>query len=51
MTTTNLALPLANWSPYLTNNFAMDGTFAYSFPVIASEPQRFFQLQMEWSGF
>jgi hypothetical protein len=46
MTTTNLALPLANWSPCLTNNFAADGTFSYSFPVNADEPQRFYQLQM-----
>jgi hypothetical protein len=46
MTTTNLALPLASWSPYLTNHFAENGTFSYSFPVNAGEPQRFFQLQM-----
>ena len=46
MTTTNLALPLANWSPVLTNNFTSDGTFSYSFPINANEPQRFFQVQM-----
>lgn len=46
MTTTNLALPLANWSSFLTNNFAPDGTFSYRFPVNANEPQRFFQVQM-----
>ena len=46
MTTTNLALPLANWSPYLTNNFATDGTFSFNFPINADEPQRFFQVQM-----
>jgi hypothetical protein len=46
MTTTNLALPLANWSPVLTNNFAPDGTFSYRFPVNANEPQRFYQLRM-----
>jgi hypothetical protein len=46
MTTTDLALPLASWTPFLTNNLAMDGTFAYCFPVNAGEQQRFFQLQM-----
>jgi len=46
MTTTNLALPLANWLPCQTNNFAPDGTFAYSFPVTANEPQRFYQVRM-----
>jgi hypothetical protein len=45
MTTTDLALPLASWTPFLTNNLAMDGTFAYCFPVNAGEQQRFFQLQ------
>ena len=46
MTTTNLALPLANWVACQTNNFAPDGTFSYSFPVNANEPQRFFQVRM-----
>jgi len=46
MTTTNLALPLTSWTPYLTNNFGTNGTFSYSFPVNANEPQRFFQSQM-----
>jgi hypothetical protein len=45
MTTTNLALPVASWTPFQTNNFATDGTFCYCFPVNGGEPQRFFQLQ------
>jgi len=46
MTSTTLAMPLADWLPCQTNNFASDGTFAYSFLVNAGESQRFFQLRM-----
>lgn len=30
LTTTNLALPLASWTPVYTNNFAPDGSFGYT---------------------
>ena len=46
MTATNVSLPLGSWVACQTNNFATNGTFSYSFPMNANEPQRFFQLQM-----
>lgn len=46
MTATNVSLPLANWSPCLTNNFATNGTFSYTFAVNTNEPQRFYQVRM-----
>lgn len=30
LTSTNLALPLANWTPVLTNTFGMDGSYSYT---------------------
>lgn len=30
LTTTNLTLPLAGWTPVFTNNFATDGSFGYT---------------------
>lgn len=46
LTATALTLPLANWTPCLTNQFATNGTFSFTMPVNAAEPQRFFQLRV-----
>jgi len=43
---TDLNLPLANWTPCLTNRFATNGTFSFSMPLNASEPQRFFHIRV-----
>ena len=46
LTATALTLPLASWTPCLTNQFATNGTFSFTMPIIAGEPQRFFQLRV-----
>ncbi len=42
LSSTNVALPLAAWSPVLTNSFAADGSFTNTLPVLSSEPRRFY---------
>jgi len=44
--TTNLALPLSEWSVVATNVFNADGTFSNSLPVDSGIPQQFYQLQI-----
>ncbi len=46
ITATALTLPLTSWTPCLTNQFAINGTFSFTMPVTAGEPQRFFQLRV-----
>jgi hypothetical protein len=41
-----LAVPLAHWTPCLTNPFAANGTFSFTIPLTAAEPQRFFKLRV-----
>ena len=43
-TTTNVALPFANWKPVLTNTFASDGSFSNSIPFTPSPAQSFYHL-------
>jgi T5SS/PEP-CTERM-associated repeat protein len=45
VTTTNLAEP--GWVSVATNNFDSTGAASFSYPVAPSEPQRFFQLQVD----
>jgi hypothetical protein len=42
LSSTNVALPLANWTPVLTNNFASDGSFTNQIPINATEAHRFY---------
>ena len=44
--TTNLGLPLSEWSVVATNVFNADGTFSNSLPVDSGNPQQFYRLQM-----
>ena len=46
LSATDPAVPMSNWTPYQTNTFATNGTFSFSFPVNAGEPQRFIRLQI-----
>jgi autotransporter-associated beta strand protein len=41
---TNLALPVAQWTPLTTNYFAFDGTTSVNATVYADPPQKFFRL-------
>ena len=43
-TTTNVALPFANWTPVLTNTFASDGSFSNTIPFAPSATQSFYHL-------
>lgn len=46
LSSTNVALPLSNWEPVVTNNFGTDGGFTNTLPVSAGEPNRFYILQL-----
>jgi PKD repeat protein len=43
---TNIALPLTNWSIVATNPFNADGTFSNQIPLIPGITQTFYRLQM-----
>ena len=45
-TSTNLALPPANWTPIVTNHFSADGHFAITNAVDPEHAQQFFLLQL-----
>lgn len=49
LTSTNLTLPVAQWTPLVTNNF--DGTGSYSFTnsgaLSSGQPQQFYRLQTQ----
>ncbi len=42
LASTNLALPLANWSALATNKFDGSGQFHYTNPVSPAKPRQFF---------
>lgn len=46
LSSTNVALPLATWSPIATNTFDANGHFSFTNSINAAEPQRFFLLQV-----
>ncbi len=41
LTSTNLATPLSNWTPVVTNFFSGDGTFDYQSPIVPGVPRQF----------
>lgn len=43
---TNLATPISNWTPLLTNQFDTNGNFNLTNPLDPSAPQSFYLLQM-----
>lgn len=47
LSSTNVALPLANWSPVVTNNLDGSGNFTGSIPVDPTIPQQYLLLQMQ----
>ena len=46
LTTTNLILPLAQWTPIATNQFTTDGNFYFTNGVNLGTPLRFYLLQV-----
>ena len=46
LTTTNAALPLAQWPVFTTNQFEPDGSFRFTNTVDPNAPQQFFRLQL-----
>lgn len=46
LTSTELSVPAENWTPCLTNQFTTNGTFSFSMPVNAGEPQRFIRMRV-----
>jgi hypothetical protein len=46
LTATNLALPLADWEPLITNRFDGSGGFAFTNAINTMAPQRFYLLQI-----
>ena len=44
--TTNLALPLTNWSVVATNPFDLNGNFSNQIPMTPGTPQVFYRLQL-----
>jgi fibronectin-binding autotransporter adhesin len=46
LASTNVALPLSNWSPILTNQFDGSGNFSFSNVINPALPQRYFMLQV-----
>jgi hypothetical protein len=45
LTSTNIALPLSNWTPVLTNPFNLDGTFDYTNPIVPGMARQFIDVQ------
>jgi hypothetical protein len=43
---TNLALPLTNWSLVATNPFDAQGNFSNQIPLVPGTPQTFYRLQL-----
>jgi autotransporter-associated beta strand protein len=46
LTSTNVAVPLINWTPIATNLFDASGNFHFTAPVDPAQPQRFFLLRL-----
>jgi hypothetical protein len=46
LSATNLALPLANWTPLQTNQFDWLGNFTFTNAIAPGVPQRFYTLRL-----
>ncbi len=46
LTSTNVATPLSNWTPVVTNAFNQDGTFDYSSPVVPGSARQFIDIKV-----
>lgn len=47
LTSTNLAAPLTNWTPLITNQFDNNGNFNFTNPMGSNTPQSFYLLQLQ----
>src|SRR6185369_2107 len=45
LSSTNLLLPLSNWTPVVTNPFNPDGTFDYTNPIVPGTPRQFIDVK------
>jgi hypothetical protein len=45
LTSTNVALPLINWTSIATNQFGPLGEFSFTNGIVAGTPQRYFRLR------
>lgn len=45
LTSTNISLPLSNWTAVVTNPFNPDGTFDYTNPIVPGTPRQFIDVQ------
>jgi hypothetical protein len=46
LASTNVALPLTNWTRILTNQFNASGNFAFTNAIASAVPRRFYILQL-----
>ena len=46
LASTNVALPMANWTRVATNQFDGSGSFTFTNSIDSSEPQKFYRLQL-----
>jgi len=47
LASTNVALPLTNWTPVLSNTFDPGGNFNFTNPANAAMPQTFYLLKLQ----
>jgi len=47
LTSSNLLLPLTNWTPIATNQFDSEGDFIFTNTAQTNAPQEFYLLQMQ----
>jgi autotransporter-associated beta strand protein len=45
LTSTNISLPLSNWTAIVTNPFNSDGTFDYTNPIVPTTPRQFIDVK------
>lgn len=45
LSSTNIATPLSNWTPIVTNPFNADGTFDYTNPILPGTPQQYLDVK------
>jgi hypothetical protein len=47
LSSTNVALPLNQWTPVVTNPFNPDGSFSWTYTIVPAETSRFYRLQLQ----
>src|SRR5262249_40315525 len=45
LTSTNLLVPLSNWTSVVTNSFNVDGTFDYTNVIVTGTPRQFIEVK------